>query len=253
MTPATTTLPATPPPNPNSTNVYMPQCELAAPGWPIFNTSDDLEADSAWSQYFTTVYGELPSFGYPICVGSFTQLAVRGGSQITANPQDCSDGTVDDGTLISAMSHFEPRPNLVTHIYTLRNVKHAVPAYMWVEIQHTYSKTDQGSAWYFLEFGSAIWYNVGNTIAFGDHPEASEYFLGAKCKDKRESAVQTECEADFPQWFEEARKQGYTSLQFPSHYDCDCGEEGPSSLPNDRLCHTEIVDFNAPSDKGGCA
>merc|ERR1719446_1525197 len=161
MTPATTTLPATPPPNPNSTNVYMPQCELAAPGWPIFNTSDDLEADSAWSQYFTTVYGEIPSFGYPICVGSFTQLAVRGGPRITANAQNCTvgegesavDGTVDDGTLIYAMTPWiEPPQNLVRHIYTSRNVRHAVPANMWVEIQHTYSRIDMGVAWYFIEF-----------------------------------------------------------------------------------------------------
>jgi len=260
-TTTTTTEMPEPPPVPNSTNVYMPQCELAAPGWPIFNTSDELQSDSEWSQYFTTVFGEIPSFGYPICVGSFTQLAVRGGPQITANPQNCTigtdesaiDGTVDDGTLVYALTPWiEPPQNLVTHIYTLRNVRHAVPAYMWVEIQHTYSRIDMGEAWYFLEFGSAVWFNVGNTIAFEDHPDATQYFLGRECREKHLWFYHTECEPDFREWYPEARKQGYTTLQFTSHYDCGCGEEGPSSWTHNRLCHTEIVDFNALSTKGGC-
>jgi len=242
------------PPNPNSTNVFMPQCELAAPGWPIFNTAHELQSNSEWAQYFSIVYGEIPSFGYPICVGAFTQIAVRGGQQITANPQDCVDSIVDEGTLIHAMTPWiEPQQNLVTHIYSSRNVRHTVPANMWAEIQHLNSRVDMGEAWYFLEFGSAVWFNVGNTIVFNDHPDASEYFLSAKCSEMHKSSPHTECERDFTQWYKEARKQKYTSIQFTNHYDCGCGVEGPSSWKHNRLCHTEIIDFNALCNKGGCA
>jgi len=232
----------------------MPQCELAAPGWPIFNTAHELQSNSEWAQYFSIVYGEIPSFGYPICVGAFTQIAVRGGQQITANPQDCVDSIVDEGTLIHAMTPWiEPQQNLVTHIYSSRNVRHAVPANMWAEIQHLNSRVDMGEAWYFLEFGSAVWFNVGNTIVFNDHPDASEYFLSAKCSEGHKSSPHTECERDFTQWYKEARKQKYTSIQFTNHYDCGCGVEGPSSWKHNRLCHTEIIDFNALCNKGGCA
>lgn len=242
------------PSSPNSTNVFMAQCELAAPGWPIFNTADELQSDSEWAQYFDTVYGEIPSFGYPICVGAFTQIAVRGGLQITANAQDCVDSTVDDGTLIHAMTPWiEPPQNLVTHIYSSRNVRHAVPANMWAEIQHLHSKVDMGGAWYFLEFGSAVWFNVGNTIVFKDHPDASEYFLSAKCNEMHKSSPHTECERDFTQWYKEASKQKYTSIQFTDHYDCGCGVEGPSSWKHKRLCHTEIISINPLCNKGGCA
>lgn len=246
------------PPAPNSTNVYMPDCSLAAPGWPTFNTADDLQADSDWAHYFNTVYGGIPSSGYPICVGSFTTIAVRGASdKIVENVQHCDDTTVDDGTLVYAMTPWiEPSQNsvqdVVTHIYSLKNVKHAVPSNMWVEVQHLHSRGDRGEAWYFLEFGSAVWFNVGNTIVFEDHPDASKYFLSAECNERHPDSPHTECESDFVDWYVEARKQKYESIQFTSHYDCGCGEEGPSSWTHNRLCHTEIIDFNAPCNDNGC-
>lgn len=236
-------------PSPNSTDVFMPTCNFAAPGWPIFNTVDELQSDSEWAQYFEIVYGKIPSTGYPICIGAFSQIAVRGGHNITNNLQSCVDDTVDDGTLIQAMTPWiEPPNNVVTHIYNSRNVRHAVPPNMWAEIQHLHSRGDRGEAWYFLEFGSAVWFNVGNTIVFDDHPDASKYFggyLGFECGEAHESSPHTECEWDFPQWYEEARKQQYTSLQFISHYDCGCGEEGPSSWDHNRLCLTEIIDLHS--------
>lgn len=48
----------------------------------------------------------------------------------------------------------------------------------------------------------------------------------------------------FASWWSYARSQGLDSMQFTEHYDCACGEEGPSSVTSNRLCPTEIVDIN---------
>lgn len=234
-------------PAPSPSNVFMPNCSWAAPGWPIFNTMDELQLDSEWAHYFKTVYGEIPSFGYPICVGAFMQLAVRGGKNITKDPQICKDDSVEDGTLVQTMAvaRTEPPLHLVTHISNSRNMRHAVPPNTWAEIQHVHSWIDMGQAWYFLEFGSAVWFNVGNTIVFNDHPDASKYFLNAECSEPHPSTPHTECENDFHQWWPKAQEQQLTSIQFISHNDCTCGEEGPSSWSHKRLCPTEIIDVNS--------
>jgi len=132
---------------------------------------------------------------------------------------------------------------------------HEIPDNHWVEVQHAAFAQDKDAAWYYLAFGSAVWWNVGKTKVFHDHPAASRW-IGSKCKDDAgHTGKPTECEQDFNEWYKFARNQGVDSLQFTHHYDCTCGEQGPSSVNHNRLCPTEIIDVNAnPSGAGaGCA
>ena len=43
-------------------------------GWFVFNTQSDLQSDSAWCSYFQTMYGQVPSDRYPICVYAFFMI-----------------------------------------------------------------------------------------------------------------------------------------------------------------------------------
>merc|ERR1711865_360619 len=99
--------------------------------------------------------------------------------------------------------------------------------------------------WYYLTIGSAVWWNVGKSKVFGDHPEATTYFLGSTCKDTGHTdPVPTECEADFPGMYKKAKSKGLDSFQFTEHYDCSCGETGHSSWKSHKqLCLTEMIDL----------
>jgi len=162
-----------------------------------------------------------------------------------------------DGDLVDILSVCcDPGTSLTTYLYNSQNIGHTVPAYNWAEVQHIHFSEDHNSAWYYLTFGSAIWWNVGNTIVFKDHPDASQALLGHSCKDKKQhkSSPHTECELDFNQWFSTALQNGYDSIQITDHYDCACGATGPSSWTHNRLCQTEIIDIKAdPNVAGGCS
>merc|ERR1712070_1261637 len=236
----------------------MPDCGLAAPGWPTFNSPQELSADSHWSQYFTTVYGEIPQVGYPICVGAFTQMSVRGGvNQFVQSPSHCMDSSASEGQLVDTHSACcDPDKDKAVYIYNSKNVAHQVPAHNWVEVSHVSFSQDKNAAWYYLMFGSAVWWNVGNTQVFKDHPDVSSTLLGTTCQDddSHKTTPHTECEKDFNQWFKKARELKLDSLQITHHYDCGCGVEGDSSWKHDRLCQTEIIDVNGKGNSaGGCA
>merc|ERR1711865_867044 len=100
-------------------------------------------------------------------------------------------------------------------------------------------------------------WNTGKTIVFNDHPDVTAGLLGVghTCEDDAgHSSPPTECEQDFNQWFVAARLQGLDSIQITHHYDCGCGETGPSSWIHNRLCQTEIIDVNGKGNNhGGCA
>lgn len=252
-------------------NVLLTDCDVAAwhasthhLPWPTFNTPDELWANAEWANYFNVVYGGIPTFAYPICMGSFTQIAVRGGITTHKN-HNCVDTHKKEAVMVTSL--FAPEcdlsPNLATFIVNPKNTRITVPAYFWAEIQHVGSPGDQLGAgvlmaWYYLTYGSAVWLNVGNTQAFNDHPEASQEFLGTACLDKKEhkTSPHTECEYDFEGWAIEAVNRGLDSIQFIEHFDCQCGETGPSSWTekggHDKLCPTEIIHLYGDG-KVGCA
>lgn len=251
-----------PGPAPAPITVFMPDCANAAAGWPTFNSVTDLTNDAEWSTYFTLVYGGIPQTGYPICVGAFVQIVIRG-KQTTKPVQQCQDSTGQDGDLVTIGKPYnccDPPDNLVSFIYNTKNLGNAVPENNWVEIQHVSFIQDKHSAWYYLAFGSAIWWNVGKTVVYKDHPDVSLALLGTTCKDEPgHGTPPTECELDFNKWFVEARKKGLQSIQITHHYDCGCGPTGPSSwtegkINHNRQCQLEIIDVNGHGNAhGGCA
>jgi len=228
----------------------MPNCANAAEGWPEFANPTELEGNSVWSQYFHKVYGEIPSIGYPICVGAFTQMPGRGG--LSNKVDACSAvtyGNSGNGKLVDKMSDccdVGKGGGQASYIYNERNTRHAVPDNMWFESAHITFGGDKGATWYYLMFGSAVWAYTGKTKVFGDHPDATTFFLSKACSDdaSHTTSPKTECELDFDNIFVQALSQGLDSLQFTEHFDCGCGEDGPSSWTgHSKLCNTEIIDL----------
>lgn len=207
---------------------------------------------------------------YPICSGSWMQIVTKGSQpfrnsnqKIGANANQCHDSTALEGELVTIGENYnccDPPEGLVSFIYNTKNFGVQVPENHWVEIQHVSFSQDKDAAWYYLAFGSAIWWNVGKTVVYKDHPEVSRGLLQTNCKDDPgHSTPATECEQDFDNWFVEARKRGLQSIQITEHYDCGCGPTGPSSWTGDtvnhnRRCQVEIIDVNGHGNAhGGCA
>lgn len=231
----------------------MPDCSKAAPNWPVFNSQADLQADARWSAYFQKVYGEIPSVGYPICTGAFNMIPTAGG--MSSASSQCHDTTASAGALVNDHSPCcDPPKGLATFIYNEQNTRHQVPDNTWFEGMHVTKSGDRGAAWYYQVFGSAIWVYTGTTKVFGDHPDATSYFIGSSCSDlNHKTKPATECENDMTKWFKEAKSQGLNSIQFTDHFDCGCGEAGWSSWDkHNRLCQTEIIDIDGDGAKG-CA
>merc|ERR1711865_1182745 len=215
--------------------------------------------DQFWSSYFTAVYGGIPSDGlggYPICTGSFTQIAQKIGG-MTTTPTQCADSTATDGALVNALStNADPDGGIVSYVANSQNFGHVVPDDAWVEVQHKAFAQDKNMAWMYLTFGSAVWWNVGKSVNFKDHADASQGLLAHGCHDDTEhkgAPVPTECEQDFDDWAKTATQQGYKSIQITAHYDCTCAEKGVSSWSGgQRRCPTEILDL-VGNGQSGCA
>jgi len=221
----------------------------------------ELQNDAGWSSYFMSVYGEIPWCGYPICVGAFHMVPVKGKQPTSAKTAQCHDTKPADGTLVDQMSPCCDPPNgggahgLVTYIYQSKNQKHNVPDNTWFEGQHVVKGGEKGAAWYYQVFGSAVWVYTGKMLRFKDHPQASDTLLKTPCSDQNhpKAKVHTECEFDFPKWWPAAKALGYDSMQFTEHYDCGCGENGVGSwAAHTKLCNTEIIDMKADGTKA-CA
>lgn len=243
-------------------------------GWPKFDTEQELQRDEYWAGYFTTVYGSVPSSGYPICTGAFSfiwQAAANTQEVGTAIP--CSNAEnptgqhLPDGSYYTGLANWDAR-GAYGYIANSKLLGVAVPAQHWVEVSHTIFSGDIGSTWFYLSVGSGVWFNVGNTRAFDDHPAAVQFFMNVFCDDGTDdpnlnisSPVATECNLQVPKPLcGIARSKGYDSIQFTHHNDCTCGPTGQSSSKFSRRCMTEIVDLNtdegatnacAPKLKGG--
>jgi len=60
--------------------------------------------------------------------------------------------------------------------YTLAEAPTPAPSNSWVEITHCASNLERESLWFYVQRGSGMFVNVGNTIVFQDHPQAAEHF-----------------------------------------------------------------------------
>merc|ERR1712136_687042 len=153
-------------------------------GWSVFNTQSDLQNDGAWSSYFETVFGGVPSDGYPICVYAFFMIyhSVAASSGLSL-PSASSSCPRDDGDFFSQMSFLSK--STFDWIYDSRHTRgmtnSALPSNYWVEVIHTAFKYDYSATWLYYTPGSAIWFWTGTTKVYSDHKEAVSDLLHEQC------------------------------------------------------------------------
>lgn len=184
----------------------------------------DLQADQAWASYFELVYGEVPSFGYPICVGSFYMLYENalnqagvwapslggrcpqsGGEMFKFGQSLFSDGTDKGGMSYSGVGIWHPDGN-----------RQAVWGDTWVEITHARTKEEAHGAWYYYMPGSGVWFYTGNTMDFQEHRDAAQEFMGSSSK-----CHGNECDNLSNAINQNACNSGVQSIQYLEHKEAD--------------------------------
>lgn len=241
-------------------------CQYDTGVWPSFQTQQDLENDVWWSEYFTVVYGAVPTWGYPICTGAFQflwQNAAKHAGVVQASFTDCAPTTTHgagteliEGTYYVGHSFDEAR-DAYGFIYNSNLLGVYAPANAWVEVTRTVFPGDVGAMWFYMSIGSGVYVYTGNTYVWDDHPQAVMDMLGRRCSDQSYdtfSSIATECENDFDDLFVAAKNMDVSTIQFTNHYDCTCGPQGTSSYKFNRHCMTEIIALADASHAGsGCS
>ena len=94
----------------------------------------------------------------------------------------------------------------------------------WVDITHCGgSKYEKSGAWFYAIPGSGTRINIGRTIAFRSHNDASLHFIGKPCsKYSVDHLKQAQCNDEIPRFNSIAHARGYTSIQFLRHCDARC-------------------------------
>jgi len=166
-----------------------------------------------WSQYFVSVYGFVPRFSYPFCVGDFWQfyddLISATGASAPAIAGNCPSSHAPEGQRYVKNNMYQPAG--VSFSW------HAPPyaAFTqgtWAEVSHMQDpfEDEHYGMWLLWAKGSGVWFNVGNSKSFGEHSEGYTYFSAGGNEDMCQKAA----------------AQGYDSIQFVSHrdhvnYPCD--------------------------------
>jgi len=143
-------------------------------GWPRFQSLPELQADAAWSKYFSAAYGELPS-AFPVCVYDFWALdkdayleAGLNGTRKIVNRLAVQEGDLFDQVTLG----FEG-----LGIYHGRWA--AAPNNSWVEVAHAVLPTEWTGAWVWRLPGSGVWVNVGRTKVFPTPSDPSKIHMEA--------------------------------------------------------------------------
>jgi len=180
----------------------------------------ELQDDVAWSTYFQSVYGELPST-FPLDVKDFwmlydnalttalTAAAVTMGN-VTSNAIPPVVGKCPGRNPPHGL-HYQ-----LNNAYSPANTSWIWQPYpwfpfeknTWVEVMHEKDPfgDEHFGAWFVQAKGSGIYLNTGNTIFFDTHDNAYDYF-GVKKGDKNEEMSK------------KAAAAGYDTVQFMKHQD----------------------------------
>lgn len=170
------TPPPTPPAPPVPGNVTSPSScdDISGGDWPTFPDQSSLNNNAKWSKYFELVYGEVPSFGYPICVSGFHVLYPHAletaGIEKTpvAHPKQLGDYYTG--------KEFHHMP--VNMIYHGRGPFTGFGSNQWIEGLHCSTEKETAGAWYFYGPGSGVWINSGVTKAYQHRQESWKEILG---------------------------------------------------------------------------
>jgi hypothetical protein len=207
--------PPTPDPNPGK------PC-TAVMGWPKFDSQGDLNA-SPWAKYFSTVYGAVPSTGYPICLSDFGMLytSAMSAAGVSAPTEALSHGGVPTCPSAKskglAFSHEITYPSLMSGaLYILQPPPYTAsdfPENGWVEVMHGVGagvgRDENVGAWFYYLKGTGIWFNLGKTKSFQEHQDAYDHFgvrvfnMGGLTEDESLSKA--------------AAHSGYDSIVFLNH------------------------------------
>lgn len=225
-------------------------------GWPEFRSMVELEADTAWAEYVSSVYRALPQEGsdaYPLCIGELWYLYERGLAPMVDELPETSDCPRAGGSVPGQryQNHSTLAPPGVTWSW------HPAPdgfeplrANAWVEVMHKGGIGDEHvGAWFLSARGSGIWFNVGVTVFFDDHADAWDFFdVAALPRDERNEALCANASA-----------AGYDSVQFVRHT-CpmmyrDCLDTNSTNLAyfNREVVSTRLVGVHACASADGAS
>jgi hypothetical protein len=231
--------PPSPPAPPAPSKYLLPHCsDTDQYSWPVFKSQADLQA-SPWGQYFQTVYGEIPSEGYPICIYGFSMLykPVVASTQVQV-PDLQTDCPTTAGQYYMRMSGFPITMQAWIYNPQLAHPEQeSLPGNHWVEVLHTRYKMDGTATWFYYAPGSAIYMWTGNTKAYNDHQDAVSDLLKETCVSKL-----NECGSYFEAMYKAALGAGLDSIQFMHHKDMQCNKADTIM----KGLAVEIVDLKGP-------
>ena len=158
-------------------------------GWPQFESAAALAADP-WGEYLRLVYGEVPQDPslYPWCTGDMwlyysNELNASRVTDIPALAEECptAKNQTVSGQRYGINNGLSPKGiSWSWHPSQPDNPRAAQPAFAndtWVEVMHRKFPTDEKTGmWFYYAKGSAIWFNLGTTIAFEGHGPAYNHF-----------------------------------------------------------------------------
>lgn len=190
-----------------------------------FNTKQELLDNATWALYFERIYG-LDTI-----------------NEHDDFPLDFSDAqllwpvdyALASGGDLPTMYDAAFCPNNNGQLYENMSGGHDVPNSLWwysegpftpfvdneyVEVTHCsvgdeVVDNEKYGSWMYAAKGSGVWFDLGRTKAFNDHPEAVSFFLKWNCGNK-------ECVDFFPAIVSAALSQGFDSIQFTNHGDMRC-------------------------------
>lgn len=223
--------------------------------WPRFNDKADLKGNREWGKYISSIYGELPEEGYPICTYNlaFIDPVLFEAAGLHRKINRCSEDLPsvpcpafivgsNDGTRPECLEEgllFDVPAYAGASIFNARNFL-PVPSNAWVEVVHkAVPNEEQGSFWMYRATGSGIWYNTRKTLVLKNHEEGQDWMEangGKRSKGYREVLAL-------------AHVLGHKSVQYTRHADRNCGarfgaELGQEHQQDQRAWAIELVDLN---------
>jgi len=172
-----------------------------------------LQRNVGWQKYFKAVYGEVPQVGYPLCIGDFRVLytaELRKAGIRTPAASKCPK-KANTGAYFTQMHGDQKKQFPGVNFILQRPPYKALPQRAWVEIAHHNENAQEVfGSWFYYMKGTGIWFNLGKTVSFGDHPAAYKYFkVHAKGKSEAKNTAMSR----------NAAASGYDSIQFLNHND----------------------------------
>jgi len=206
--------------------------------WPTFATQAALQADGAWAKYFTTVYGALPSQGFPIKTGDlwmlYGNILKQSGITVPGNIPSCPTKGTDQMLFSEGAKYQSPGTLWIWHAGPAHYGP--APAKQWTEVIHQKDPfgDEHFGAWFLYAYGSGIYFYTGKTEVYDDHPQAYKKY-GVHSNEPM-------CKA--------AAAAGVTSLQFINRHDptnWPCQNHGIKNL------NFEIVGVSLKGSFGCCS